>query len=151
MPPGTNVITILLMDTNGEVTAGALWNVVYDTTVPAPVINSIGLNTNNGVTLFCSGGAGLTYFMQAATNLSASPIPWLTISTNVADANGLWQFMDSLTNGVYSFWQTNLVYAISSTTNTDVGTIVYYSTNVIGTNVALITGDTRFYRASSAP
>ena len=53
------------------------------------------LNTNNTVTISCSGDAGSTYWMQAATNL-AQPGSWISVSTNVAGTNGTWRF----TNGV---------------------------------------------------
>jgi ribosomal protein S11 len=70
---------------------------------PQPSINGIIYDqTNNAVTIFCSGGAGDTYWMQAATNL-VSPIFWQTVSTNVADTNGLWQFTDSLTNVTFNY------------------------------------------------
>jgi hypothetical protein len=40
----------------------------------------------------CSGSPGGTYLIQATTNLAAA---WITLSTNVAGTNGLFQFTDS--------------------------------------------------------
>jgi hypothetical protein len=42
----------------------------------------------------CAGYAGYTYLMQVATNLTP-PVMWQTVSTNVADTNGAWQFTDT--------------------------------------------------------
>jgi hypothetical protein len=113
-----------------------------------PFINDIVRNTNNTVTIFCSGTAGCNYLMQAATNL-VPPVVWQNVSTNVADTNGTWQFTDSLTNGgVFAFCQTNLVYA-STNGSPFPGPGQTSPTNVIGTNVTCDCHLLRFYRAAT--
>ena len=96
---------------------------------PQPVINSIVLNTNGSVTLSCSGGPYFTYLMQSSTDL-APPVAWETVSTNVADSNGDWQFTDDLpTNLVYGMF-TNYTYSGNFNINLE-------ATNIItGTNIS---------------
>jgi hypothetical protein len=57
------------------------------------LITNIVANLDGGVTLNCAGYAGYPYLMQIATNLTP-PVTWQTVSTNVADTNGTWQFTD---------------------------------------------------------
>jgi len=53
-----------------------------------------------------SGTPGYVYYIEAATNL-VSPIPWVILSTNAADSNGLFNFVDSnATNYGSRFYQT---------------------------------------------
>lgn len=59
-----------------------------------PSILSINVLPDPAVRLNCSGGKGSTYMIQATTNLNSSSA-WVTISTNTADTNGLFQFIDS--------------------------------------------------------
>jgi hypothetical protein len=64
--------------------------------VGPPPTNSVAgtvLNGNGTVTLNFVGVANYTYQVDATTNL-APPVVWTTVSTNVADINGLWQFTD---------------------------------------------------------
>ena len=133
--------------TNGFGTVFAL-----DFQAPPPVIKNIVYNgsASNSVTISCLGGVGWTYYMQATTNLAASPIPWVTISTNIPDTNGFWLVTDSLTNGgFFSFTQTNLVYSDGGgITPPDPG---QSSTNLIGTNVTVNSYQLRFYRAATVP
>jgi autotransporter-associated beta strand protein len=70
--------------------------------------NSIVGITNLGggtVTLTCTGIPDRTYWMKAATNLWA-PIYWTTLSTNVADTNGLWQCTDSCATNTEGYYRT---------------------------------------------
>jgi uncharacterized repeat protein (TIGR03803 family) len=144
----------LILVSNTFYAAGAVYTNVYGTIFALgpsgpsqPVINSIVLNTNNAVTIFCSGSADFVYWMQATTNL-APPISWQTISTNLADTNGNWQITDSLTNGgVFVLCQTNLIYSGSG--SIDPGQPEPGSTNVIGTNVSCNCTSMRFYRAAA--
>ena len=62
------------------------------------------LNPNGSVTIQFSGVAGTTNVTQATTNLSP-PIVWQNVATNVADANGLWQFIGSSTNAPARFYR----------------------------------------------
>ncbi len=68
---------------------------VFSVAIPAPpaVITNILRNLNGTVTLHFLGGPNSTNFIQAATNL-APPNSWQNVSTNIADANGAWQFTD---------------------------------------------------------
>jgi uncharacterized repeat protein (TIGR03803 family) len=118
--------------------------------VPPPVIKNIALTDSNSVTVFCLGGIGYTYYTQATTNLAGSPVSWVDISTNLVDASGYWQVTDSMTNGLWGYWQTNIIYA-ASTNSTGPGGAALDSGPIIGTNIVWVTQDMRFYRASSAP
>jgi uncharacterized repeat protein (TIGR03803 family) len=131
---------------------GGDFETVFSLLLPprALMTNIVYRATNNNVLVTGFGGAGYTYWTQATTNL-ALPASWQTISTNVADTNGLWQITDSLTNGAFQDCQTNFVYAVISTTNSSIGPITIYSTNVIGTNVSCDCSPRRFYRAAAAP
>lgn len=73
---------------------------VFDVAIPPPaaVITNIIQNAGGSVTLFFLGGPNSTNVIQAATNLTP-PVAWQNVSTNVADANGAWQFTDSNTGG----------------------------------------------------
>ena len=65
---------------------------------PAPVstnpaaIMSIALNPDQSVTMDLLGTPGVTYRVQAATNLHAAA--WFDVSTNTASTNGLWTVTD---------------------------------------------------------
>ena len=62
------------------------------------------LNPNGSVTIQFSGFQGTTNVTQTTTNLSP-PIIWQNVATNVADANGLWQFTGSFTNDPVRFYR----------------------------------------------
>jgi uncharacterized repeat protein (TIGR03803 family) len=125
------------------------WGALYSLAPSRPVINGIVLNTNSTVTISCSGDADLPYLMQATTNL-APPISWQTISTNVADTNGSWQFTDfSLTNTIYECL-TNLVYTNSLLPLPgDINPPTPIGTNVSCGYVPAV--PMRFYRAATMP
>jgi hypothetical protein len=55
-----------------------------------PVISQIVKNENGGITLTCSGIADSVYILQATSDFAN----WTGISTNTADAGGLWQATD---------------------------------------------------------
>jgi polygalacturonase len=62
-------------------------------------------NSNGGVTLDFTGIPGSTYWVMAATNLTAPD--WTPISTNVAGTNGFWQFTDTqATNFLDRYYRT---------------------------------------------
>jgi polygalacturonase len=62
-------------------------------------------NSNGSVTLDFTGIPGGTYWVMAATNLTAPE--WTPISTNVAGTNGLWQFTDTqATNFLDRYYRT---------------------------------------------
>ncbi len=61
--------------------------------LPTIGISGISAHPDGSVTMNCSGYADRTYLMQVATNLTP-PTVWQTVSTNVADTNGTWQFTD---------------------------------------------------------
>jgi len=53
--------------------------------------------------------SGLTYVLQATTNLISSGSSWLPLATNVPDTNGFWQFSDTITNNPRRFYRLKLV------------------------------------------
>jgi len=61
-------------------------------TTNPPAITSIALHPDRSVTLGFLGTPGVTYRVQAATNLPASI--WLDVSTNTPPTNGVWTFTD---------------------------------------------------------
>lgn len=68
-----------------------------------PVITGITNNGNGTLTLQFLGGPGETYRVLAATNLPSTN--WLSVSTNLADLNGLWTFTDAITNPTARFYR----------------------------------------------
>lgn len=68
---------------------------------PARITNIL-RNSDGTVTLDFLGAPNSTNVLQATANL-AFPVVWQNVSTNVADANGLWQFTDgaSMTTRFY--------------------------------------------------
>jgi hypothetical protein len=63
---------------------------------PSSTMSGIVANPDGSVTLNCTGYAGCAYLVQVATDL-IPPANWQTVSTNVADINGTWQFTDANT------------------------------------------------------
>jgi len=49
---------------------------------------------NGSVTLYFLGAPNSTNVVQFTTNITP-PVTWQNVSTNIADANGAWQFTDS--------------------------------------------------------
>ncbi len=73
--------------------AGGNGNDVVLTRVQAPAVtNMIALLTNTQVRITAQGIAGVSYVIEATTNL-APPVVWAAISTNTADSSGLIQFV----------------------------------------------------------
>jgi uncharacterized repeat protein (TIGR03803 family) len=72
--------------------------VVFAVHVPyAPaVITNIVLNPGGNVTLSFVGGPGSLNIVQASGSLKP-PVAWQNVSTNIADAQGAWQFTDTNT------------------------------------------------------
>ena len=60
---------------------------------PALITNAV-LNEDRTVTLSFLGGPGSLNIVQAAATLN-SPVAWQNVSTNIADAEGAWQFTDT--------------------------------------------------------
>jgi beta-xylosidase len=59
--------------------------------MPPAFINAIVPNLNSNLTLYFANAAGSTNIIQVTTNLSL----WQSVSTNVADSSGLWQFTET--------------------------------------------------------
>jgi uncharacterized repeat protein (TIGR03803 family) len=73
---------------------------VFNLAIPAPpaVITNVVRNLNGSVALIFLGAPNSTNVVQSATNL-APPVAWQNVSTNIADADGAWQFIQTnLTN-----------------------------------------------------
>ena len=58
-----------------------------------PQFTSLASTANGGMSLSGVGGAGQAYVLMGTTNLA--PPGWLSLATNIADTNGLFQFTDS--------------------------------------------------------
>jgi uncharacterized repeat protein (TIGR03803 family) len=69
---------------------------VFRVAVPGlpAVITNVVRNQNGTVTLYFLGGPDSTNVVQSTTNL-VTPVAWQNVSTNVADANGAWQFTET--------------------------------------------------------
>jgi autotransporter-associated beta strand protein len=69
---------------------GSAMGTVYITNSPAARFASAPVLNANGVGLSFVGRPGSTYYLERSTNL----LSWLTISTNVAPASGLFEYFD---------------------------------------------------------
>ncbi len=69
---------------------------VFNVAIPYPpaLITNIIYAPDGRVTLYFIGGPDSTNVIQTTTSLTP-PAAWLNVFTNVADANGVWQFTDS--------------------------------------------------------
>jgi len=77
---------------------GAVGTVFSVAIPPSPaIITSVVNNADGTVTLHFLGGANSTNVIQSTADLG-SPVNWVNISTNIGDANGTWQFIDSNNN-----------------------------------------------------
>ena len=86
----------LLYGTASSGGPGGVGTVFAVTILPAPaIITNIIRNANNTVTLHFVGGLFSTNIIQFAPTL-LPPVAWQNFSTNVADANGYWQFTDGI-------------------------------------------------------
>jgi uncharacterized repeat protein (TIGR03803 family) len=75
---------------------GGVGTVFAVTIPPAPaIITDIIRNANNTVTLHFVGEPFSTNIIQLTPSLQP-PIVWQNLSTNIADANGNWQFTDGI-------------------------------------------------------
>jgi hypothetical protein len=81
--------TIIITNTWGSVTS----SVATLTVAPSPIIYQIICNADGSVTLNLLTAPNISSRVLAATNL-APPVVWQPIYTNVAGANGAWQFTD---------------------------------------------------------
>lgn len=104
-PTGTNldgaqpIAQLLLLDNalygttfgGGPNSAGTVFSLALPP-VPA-LISNIVVNIDGSVTILFVGQPNSTNVVQATSALT-SPAPWQNVSTNVADANGQWQFTD---------------------------------------------------------
>ena len=72
-----------------------------------PAFTSV-VSSNGTLQLNLAGMSGLTYVLQATTNLVSSG-GWLPLVTNVPDTSGIWQFSDTITNNPQRFYRLKLV------------------------------------------
>ena len=79
---------------------------VFNITIPYPpaVITSIVHNSDGSATLYFLGGPNSTNIIQAAASLTP-PTAWRNVSTNVADAGGVWQFIETSTTNSTQFYR----------------------------------------------
>ena len=102
---GSDLITYKLGDPYTTVTATIYIHVLSG----GDLTNSIIGITNLGggtITITSAGIPGRTYWMLAATNLLTSVSNWTTLSTNVANTNGLWQCTDPGATNAAGFYRT---------------------------------------------
>lgn len=78
---------------------------VFSLRVPYPaVITNIILNPDRSLTVLFAGGPNSTNVVQRAEELSV-PVTWQNVATNVADAQGLWQFTETNTTSSPRFYR----------------------------------------------
>jgi subtilase family serine protease len=73
-----------------------------------PAITSVAPGTNGTISINLAGMSGLTYVLQATTNL-IPPGTWLPLATNVPDTNGVWFLSEPATNLPQQFYRLELV------------------------------------------
>jgi uncharacterized repeat protein (TIGR03803 family) len=78
----------------GPGAAGTVFSIPLS--APPAIITNIIRNVNGSVTLYFLGGPNSTNIIQSTASLTP-PVSWQNVSTNVADANGAWQFTDTNT------------------------------------------------------
>ena len=97
LPVGTNLITAAYGGAVGYAASATAAASVQQVTLPPnsiPVtISGAAFLGNGALQLSFAGVPGYTYYVQAATCLDP-PVAWITVSTNVADINGLFSFTD---------------------------------------------------------
>ena len=78
---------------------------VFGIPIPYPpaIVTNVVRNLNGSVTLSFLGGPNSTNIVQATANLA--PAAWLNVSTNVADANGAWQFTETNATNFTRFYR----------------------------------------------
>jgi len=72
--------------------------------LPPPLTLTANVSSGPNFILHLTGIPGQNYVLQTATNLT-SPIQWLPVLTNAADANGVWQFTDTNLNNAQKFYR----------------------------------------------
>jgi len=108
----SNNVADLFVCTISDGWGGTNFQSVYIAIVPLPT-NAVpaitGVTNSNGtLQLGFAGMSGLTYVLQATTNLISSG-SWLPLATNVPDTNGFWQFSDTISNNPQRFYRLKLV------------------------------------------
>ena len=73
-----------------------------------PAITSVAPGANGTISINLAGMAGLTYVLQATTNLIPSG-NWLPLATNVPDTSGIWLLSEPATNLPQQFYRLELV------------------------------------------
>ena len=73
-----------------------------------PAITSVAPGANGTISINLAGMSGLTYVLQATTNL-IPPGTWLPLATNVPDTNGVWLLSEPATNLPQQFYRLELV------------------------------------------
>ncbi len=84
---------VSIVSAEASKSAGPTLQVAMNLVPQAPAFSSIHINSTNAVVINLTGTPGQTYWIQAATSLTASN--WTTISTNTAGTNGTWTFTES--------------------------------------------------------
>ncbi len=88
---GADQISYTLTDSRGGSSTGN----IFVTIVGPPVFTSFNLTSGGSAfSLAGTGVSGQTYVLQTTTNL-APPVPWISVLTNIAGTNGIFNFTDA--------------------------------------------------------
>jgi hypothetical protein len=88
---GADQISYTLTDSRGASSTGN----IFITVVGPPVISGLNMALDrSSFSLTGAGIAGIAYVLQAATNL-VPPVAWVSVATNAADLNGIFNFTDT--------------------------------------------------------
>jgi len=101
---GNDLLTYTLSDSYTTVSVPIYLSVFSYSTLTNSIVGITNLGGGT-VTITCTGIPGRTYWMQAATNL-LTPGYWTTLSTNIADTNGLWQCTDPGATNAEGYYRT---------------------------------------------
>lgn len=77
--------------------------IAYGLSLPSLSLK-INFTTDNILRLTLSGQPGSSYVLESCTNLSL-PFQWQSAYTNIADTNGVWQFIESNVNDTVRFYR----------------------------------------------
>lgn len=89
--PGKNY-TAIAMDRSGIV-PGDFFAAVAETASYEIKITNVAKLSNGSFQIDGTGGPGLTYYLQATSDLT-SPLSWVPVTSTIVDGNGLFQFVD---------------------------------------------------------
>ena len=102
---GNDLLTYTLSDSYTNVNVPIYISVLSYSALTNSIVGITNLGGGT-VTITSAGIPGRTYWMLASTNLLTPLLSWTTLSTNVADTNGLWQCKDPGATNAAGFYLT---------------------------------------------